>query len=101
MQRDGTLVAEAARALTVDETVSNAAVFLFGGILGTLLAGAILTETIFSWPGIGRLLVTAVANRDLAVVQCVLLLVAATALPCFQAQRVLQHPVLCCAVCAV
>ena len=32
----------------------------------------------FSWPGVGRLLVVAVANRDLAVVQCILLLVAVT-----------------------
>jgi peptide/nickel transport system permease protein len=33
---------------------------------------------VFSWPGVGRLLVIAVGNRDLAVVQCILLLVAAT-----------------------
>jgi peptide/nickel transport system permease protein len=35
-------------------------------------------ESVFSWPGVGRLLVVAVSNRDLAVVQCILLLVAAT-----------------------
>jgi peptide/nickel transport system permease protein len=33
---------------------------------------------VFSWPGVGRLLVSAVASRDLAVVQSLLLLVAAT-----------------------
>ena len=37
-----------------------------------------VVESVFSWPGVGRLLVTAVANRDLAVVQSLLLLVAAT-----------------------
>jgi peptide/nickel transport system permease protein len=37
-----------------------------------------VVESVFSWPGVGRLLVVAVGNRDLAVVQCVLLLVAAT-----------------------
>jgi peptide/nickel transport system permease protein len=40
---------------------------------GALLAGAIVTETIFSWPGIGRLTLTAIGNRDYHVVQgCVL-----------------------------
>lgn len=40
---------------------------------GALLAGAIVTETIFSWPGIGRLTVTAINNRDYHLVQgCVL-----------------------------
>lgn len=36
--------------------------------LGDLLVGAPLTETVFAWPGLGRLLVTAVGNRDLPVV---------------------------------
>ena len=31
---------------------------------GLLLAGAILTETVFSWPGLGRLVVEAVYERD-------------------------------------
>jgi ABC-type dipeptide/oligopeptide/nickel transport system permease component len=40
---------------------------------GALLAGAIVTETIFSWPGIGRLTVDAIAKRDYNVVQgCIL-----------------------------
>ena len=40
---------------------------------GALLAGAIVTETIFSWPGIGRLTIQAIDNRDYPVVQgCVL-----------------------------
>jgi ABC-type dipeptide/oligopeptide/nickel transport system permease component len=36
---------------------------------GALLAGAIVTETIFSWPGLGRLTVSAISNRDYALVQ--------------------------------
>ena len=40
---------------------------------GALLAGAIVTETIFSWPGIGRLTITAISNRDYYLVQgCIL-----------------------------
>ena len=40
---------------------------------GALLAGAIVTETIFSWPGVGRLTIQAISNRDYYVVQgCVL-----------------------------
>ena len=40
---------------------------------GSLLSGAIVTETIFSWPGIGRLTLTAISNRDYALVQgCIL-----------------------------
>ncbi len=40
---------------------------------GALLAGAIVTEMIFSWPGIGRLTITAISNRDYYLVQgCIL-----------------------------
>jgi len=40
---------------------------------GALLAGAIVTETIFSWPGIGRLTVSAISNRDYPLLQgCIL-----------------------------
>jgi len=40
---------------------------------GSLLAGAIVTETIFSWPGIGRLTLSAISNRDYGLVQgCIL-----------------------------
>jgi ABC-type dipeptide/oligopeptide/nickel transport system permease component len=40
---------------------------------GALLAGAIVTEKIFSWPGIGRLTIDAISNRDYYVVQgCIL-----------------------------
>ena len=40
---------------------------------GSLLSGAIVTETVFSWPGIGRLTLSAISNRDYALVQgCIL-----------------------------
>jgi peptide/nickel transport system permease protein len=46
---------------------------LIGLQFGTLLAGAIVTEKIFSWPGIGRLTVTAIENRDYPLLQgCIL-----------------------------
>ena len=44
-------------------------VTVIGLQVGTLLAGAILTETIFSWPGIGKWLVGAIQRRDYPVVQ--------------------------------
>src|SRR5689334_22282865 len=44
--------------------------------VSTLLAGAILTETIFSWPGIGRWMVESISKRDYVVVQSGLLLIA-------------------------
>ena len=45
---------------------------------GALLAGAIVTETIFSWPGLGRLAVSAISNRDYALVQGCLLAIGLT-----------------------
>jgi len=46
---------------------------LIGLQFGALLAGAIVTETIFSWPGLGRLTITAISNRDYPLVQgCIL-----------------------------
>ncbi|MGL4635314.1 MAG: ABC transporter permease [Beijerinckiaceae bacterium] len=53
-------------------------VTIIGFRLGDLVAGAIVTETVFAWPGIGRLLVSAVSARDLAIVQTIMLIVAAT-----------------------
>jgi dipeptide transport system permease protein len=44
--------------------------------IGTLLAGAVLTETIFSWPGIGKWLIDAIGRRDYPVVQGGILLIA-------------------------
>lgn len=53
-------------------------VTIIGFRLGDLVAGSIVTETVFAWPGVGRLLVNAVQTRDLAVVQTILLIVGAT-----------------------
>ena len=48
-------------------------VTVLGLQFGALLAGAIVTETIFSWPGIGRLTIQAISNRDYYLVQgCIL-----------------------------
>ncbi len=53
-------------------------VTIIGFRLGDLVSGSIITETVFGWPGVGRLLVSSVSNRDLAVVQAILLLVGTT-----------------------
>lgn len=53
-------------------------VTVIGLNLGQLIAGAIVVETVFAWPGIGRLLVVAVSQRDLAVVQGLVLVIAVT-----------------------
>lgn len=45
---------------------------------GNLLGGAIVTETVFAWPGIGRLIVTAISQRDFPVVQGTVLVIAAS-----------------------
>lgn len=44
--------------------------------VGTLLTGAILTESIFSWPGIGKWMIDAISKRDYFTVQGGLLLIA-------------------------
>jgi peptide/nickel transport system permease protein len=49
---------------------------LFGLQLGGLLAGAVITEVVFAWPGIGSLLVDAIRQRDYPVVQGVVLFIA-------------------------
>ncbi|MEO0999683.1 MAG: ABC transporter permease [Pseudomonadota bacterium] len=51
---------------------------IIGFMIGSLVAGAVVVESIFSWPGVGRLLVSAVANRDLAIVQTILLFIGFT-----------------------
>ena len=64
------------RAVVYRHALPNAMIPLLtvlGLQFGTLLAGAIVTETIFSWPGIGRLTIAAISNRDYPLVQgCIL-----------------------------
>ena len=48
-----------------------------GLLIGTLLSGAVLTETIFSWPGIGRWVFEAIQARDYPIIQGVTLFVTA------------------------
>lgn len=51
-------------------------VTIMGLQFGTLLGGAVVTETVFSWPGIGRLAIQSIYNRDYPVVQSAVLLMA-------------------------
>lgn len=53
-------------------------VTLIGLQIGTLIGGAVVIETVFAWPGAGRLLVNAVLQRDFPLLQFGVLLVAAT-----------------------
>jgi len=52
-------------------------VLTVGGLeFGSLLAGAVITETVFNWPGVGRMLVNSILARDYPVVQGAVLLIA-------------------------
>ncbi len=53
-------------------------VTVLGGQLGVMLTGAALTETIFAWPGLGRLLLDASLNRDYPLLMAIFILVAVT-----------------------
>jgi len=52
-------------------------VTVLGLQVGTLLGGAVVTETVFAWPGMGQLAVQAIYQRDYPVVQCIVLLLGA------------------------
>ena len=69
------------RAVVYRHALRNAlipVVTVLGLQFGALLAGAIVTETIFAWPGIGRLTLSAISNRDYALVQGCLLCIGLT-----------------------
>lgn len=69
------------RRVVTGHALANAAIptlTIIGFMVGSLVAGAVVVESVFSWPGVGRLLVNAVANRDLAVVQVIVLLIGVT-----------------------
>jgi len=67
------------RRILLVHTLRNAAltfVTLVGLVFGALLGGAVVTETIFGWPGLGRLVIQATVSRDYPVVQTVVILLA-------------------------
>lgn len=67
------------RVVTYKHALKNAlipVVTVMGLQFGSLLGGAVLTETVFSWPGIGRLLVDSILTRDYPVVQGAVLMLA-------------------------
>ena len=69
------------RAIIWTVALPNAAIptiTIMGFMIGTLIGGSIVTETVFAWPGIGRLLIDAVTSRELAVVQTVVMMTAAS-----------------------
>ncbi|MCY4100353.1 MAG: ABC transporter permease [Rhodobacteraceae bacterium] len=53
-------------------------VTILGLSIGTLIAGSVVTEQVFAWPGVGQLLVRSVATRDIATVQFIVMAVAMT-----------------------
>ena len=53
-------------------------VTVFGLQVGAVLTGAVITETIFAWPGVGRLLIQSIGFRDYPLVQGCILLIAVT-----------------------
>jgi peptide/nickel transport system permease protein len=53
-------------------------VTVFGLQFGAVLTGAVITETIFAWPGVGRLLIQSISFRDYPLVQGCILLIAVT-----------------------
>lgn len=67
------------RAVIMRHALKNAllpVVTVVGLQIGALLSGAVVTETVFAWPGIGRLAVSAIAGRDFPVIQGCLLVIA-------------------------
>jgi ABC-type dipeptide/oligopeptide/nickel transport system permease component len=69
------------RSVILGHVLKNAAVpvvTLIGLQFGTLLGGAVVTETIFAWPGVGRLAVQSIFVRDYPVVQAGVLVLALT-----------------------
>jgi peptide/nickel transport system permease protein len=68
-------------AVILHHALRNAAlpiITILGLQLGSLLSGAVITETVFSWPGIGQLIIEAIQNRDYPVVQACVLLISLT-----------------------
>jgi peptide/nickel transport system permease protein len=69
------------RAVVLGHALRNALlpiVTVIGGQIGTLLTGAALTETIFAWPGLGRLLLDATLQRDYPLLMAIFFMVSLT-----------------------
>jgi peptide/nickel transport system permease protein len=66
---------------------------IMGLQFGALLAGAVITETVFGWPGIGRLTVQAIQTRDYPVVQGCVLVIATSYLVVNLATDIMYHVV--------
>lgn len=67
-------------AIAIGHALRNAllpAVTIFGTTIGDLLGGAIVVETVFSLPGLGQLVITSIARRDVPVIQGVVMVSAA------------------------
>jgi ABC-type dipeptide/oligopeptide/nickel transport system permease component len=67
----------ARRAVVVRHALANALIpvaTLLGLQIGTLLGGAVITEAVFAWPGIGSLAIQAIFNRDYPLVQAIVLI---------------------------
>ena len=74
--RTGRAKGLAERAVVLRHALRNAAVpvlTVLGLQIGTLLGGAVITESVFAWPGMGKLVVDAIFFRDFPVVQTVLI----------------------------
>lgn len=69
------------RSVLTSHILHNAAiplVTMLGMLVGTAIAGAVVVETVFAWPGMGRLVANAVFQRDYPVIQFIVLLIAAS-----------------------
>ena len=69
------------RRVIISHCLRNAAIpviTIFGISIGALIGGAAITETVFAWPGVGRLTVNAISTRDYPVIQLIVIAVAAT-----------------------
>jgi|SRR5436190_14547709 len=79
--RTGRAKGLAERAVILRHALQNATIpvlTVLGLQIGTLLGGAVITESVFAWPGMGKLVVDAVYFRDFPVVQTILIFSATT-----------------------
>ena len=89
LREDFVLVARskglAERAILYGHVLKNAlrpTITSLGMQMGRAMGGAVITETVFAWPGLGRLSVQAVGNRDMALVQASVVILAVWVILC-------------------